>query len=481
MVERGEATSDEQRERLFLARGTARGMQVVAALLLLNALLGPLSYFIATDTVRLSPALLGGVVALVVLAYVHLGQVGRAMVVFIWGGTLIPIWGALRGYGLLDGNLLFLPVAAMGAGFMLGTRHAIAVTAVIGAAVIGILALELTGHGFAAPPSETRMPHAISAAFAVLLGAIVGARSTRAYRAQYEQTLELSRNLEIKVQERTAELEEAVETLRRTRDELVESGTLASLGAMVAGVSHELNTPLGNALMASTTVDAELDALAGRMSSGQLTRSAFEAALATARDANRLGTNAVARAGELVSRFKQVAIDRVSERRREFELVDLVEDTLATLRPGLAAQPWVLSSAVPDGLVLDSFPGPLGQVLANLVQNAIVHGFEGRERGEVRVSASAAGDWIDISVSDDGTGMPVAVLAHVFEPFFTTRLGRGGSGLGLSICHRLVARVLGGELLVQSQPGQGSEFRIRLPRVAPAGVGMDPPVRPSNA
>lgn len=84
-------------------------------------------------------------------------------------------------------------------------------------------------------------------------------------------------------------------------------------------------------------------------------------------------------------------------------------------------------------------------------------------------------------MSDNGIGMPATVLAHVFEPFFTTRLGRGGSGLGLSICHRLVARVLGGELLVQSQPGQGSEFRIRLPRVAPAGVGMDPPVRPSNA
>lgn len=477
MVERVAAPSEVQRERLFLARGTALGMQFVAGLLLLNAIVGPLSFFLATGALRPSPALLGGLIGLIVLGFVHRGRVKEAMIAFIWGGTLIPIWGLLRGYGLLDGNLLFLPVAAMGAGFMLGARHAVAVTAVVFAALAYVLAQELGGQGFAPPPAETRVPHAISAVFAVLLGAIVGARSTRAYRDQYEQILELSRNLESKVEERTAELNAAVETLTRTRDELVEAGTLASLGGMVAGVSHELNTPIGNALMASTTVQSHLETLLGRFSSGALKRSEFEALLRSAEDANRLSTASIARAAELVASFKQVAVDRVSERRREFALAELVEDTLATLRPGLKGRPWRLSSEVPAGLVLDSYPGPLGQVLTNLVQNAVVHAFEDRDRdrGEVRVTAREEGGWVELVVSDDGVGMPPATLARIFEPFFTTRLGRGGSGLGLAICHRLAARVLGGELTAASRPGEGSEFRLRLPRIAPGEIAAARP------
>lgn len=467
MQDSSKASSDEQRERLFQARGTARGMQAIAALLLLNAVIGPLSFYVTTGALRLSPALVGGVVGVVVLAFVHRGSIGAAMRVFIWGGTLIPIWGLYRGYGLLDGNLLFLPVAAMGAGFMLGTRHAVAVGLVATVAVLGLLWLELSGQGFVPPPMDTRIPHAISAIFAVVLGAIVGARSTRAYRDQYEQTLALSRGLEANVQARTAELNEALRNLTRAQDELVESGTLASLGAMVAGVSHELNTPIGNALMASTTVHADLEALEQRMATGQLTRSEFAASLAHAVEASRLCTASIERAAELVASFKQVAVDRASERRREFDLGELVEDILATLRPGLKTQPWVLRAEVPREVRMDSFPGPLGQVLTNLVQNALVHGFEGREEGVVQVSASEDGDAVRIVVADDGIGMAPGTLAQIFHPFFTTRLGRGGSGLGLSICHRIVARVLGGELSAQSRPGEGSRFEIRLPRVAP--------------
>lgn len=471
MQDSANASSDEQRERLFQARGTARGMQAIAALLLINAVVGPMSFYLTTGSLRLSPALVGGVVGVAVLALVHRGWIGGAMRVFIWGGTLIPIWGLYRGYGLLDGNLLFLPVAAMGAGFMLGTRHAVAVSSVAAVAVLGLLWLELSGQGYVPPPLETRVPHAISAIFAVLLGAIVGARSTRAYRDQYEQTLALSRGLEANVQARTAELNEALRNLTRAQDELVESGTLASLGAMVAGVSHELNTPIGNALMASTTVHADLEALGQRMATGQLTRREFEVSLAHALEASRLCTASIERAAELVASFKQVAVDRASERRREFDLGELVEDLLATLRPGLKTQPWVLRADMPRGVRMDSYPGPLGQVLTNLVQNAVVHGFDGREQGVVQVTASDDGDAVRVVVADDGIGMAPATLAQIFDPFFTTRLGRGGSGLGLSICHRIVARVLGGELSAQSRPGEGSRFEIRLPKVAPIDHG----------
>lgn len=468
MVDRGTDPSEAQRERLFLARGTARGMQLVAGLLLLNAVVGPLSFYLTTGVLRPSPALLGGLVGLAVLALVRKDRVRWAMVTFIWGGTLIPVWGLLRGYGLLDGNLLFLPVASMGAGFMLGTRHAVVISALACTTIGWVFLQEIGGHGFPVPPVDTRTPHAVSAIFAVVLGAIVGARSTRAYREQYERTMELSRDLEAKVAQRTAELNDAVQTLSKAQDELVHAGTLASLGVMVAGVSHELNTPIGNALMASTTAQAKVEQLARRFGDGALTRSEFQAGLREVEEALGLCTASVSRAAELVASFKQVAVDRVSERRRAFRLSDLVEDTLATLRPGMKGQPWALVAEVPGDLVLDSFPGPLGQVLTNLVQNALLHAFEGRERGEVRITATGEGDRVVLRVRDDGIGIAAAVLPRIFEPFFTTKLGRGGSGLGLSICFRLASRVLGGELSAESRPGEGCTFQLVLPRVAPA-------------
>lgn len=281
----------------------------------------------------------------------------------------------------------------------------------------------------------------------------------------------LNVELEARVTERTVELETALQQLRVTQQELVHAETLASLGSMVAGISHELNTPLGNAVTVLTTLEEQIRDLATHAAAGVLRKSTLYDFVTNSSDMSALALRSVERAAELVRSFKQVAIDQVSERRRAFDLRAVVDDFVATLRPGLLKhQPWIIDVDVSSGIECDSFPGVLGQVLTNLVQNASLHAFTGRDQGRIRIAVTRQKDVVDVLVEDDGIGMDAATLAHIFDPFFTTALGRGGSGLGLSICRRLVVSVLGGELTATSVPGMGSRFILCLPIIAPGRV-----------
>jgi signal transduction histidine kinase len=175
------------------------------------------------------------------------------------------------------------------------------------------------------------------------------------------------------------------------------------------------------------------------------------------------------RAAALVSSFKQVAVDQTSSQRRSFELREVVDEVLLTLQPTLRGMHCRIELQVPEALMLDSYPGALGQVLTNLISNAVTHAFDGREGGIITISAAAGeGDTIVFSVADNGRGIPEALQKKVFEPFFTTRLGQGGTGLGLHIVFNAVTRVLGGQISLRSQPGQGSVFELRIPCVAPS-------------
>ena len=282
------------------------------------------------------------------------------------------------------------------------------------------------------------------------------------------ETLRASeRLLEERVQQRTAELSSTVERLQKTQAELVQSEKLASLGALVAGVAHELNTPIGNALTVSTTLQDNTRALKDDMERGEMRKSTLVRYIDDALPMSELITRACERASSLVSSFKRVAVDQTSEHRRRFDLHGLVEDVCNSLRPGFKNATWKMEVDVPDHLECDSYPGPLGQVVANLVQNAAIHAFGNREDGVLRITAAAKPDGMQLEIIDDGAGMPPEVLSQIFDPFYTTRLGQGGSGLGLSICMNIVTGVLGGSLLAFSQPGQGSRFVIRFPRVAP--------------
>ena len=301
---------------------------------------------------------------------------------------------------------------------------------------------------------------------------------TQRKRAQAELR-QLNDELESRVAERTAdlaasnaELSTAIERLRRTQDDLVRSERLASLGSLVAGVAHELNTPLGSVLLASSTLGDGIDELGALLNRGELKRSQLDDFLAHQSDACQLVQRNAQRAAELISRFKQVAVDQSTDQRRRFDLGEVVEEVMATLQPRLRKTVHRAVLDVPPGLRMDSYPGPLGQVLTNLVMNALIHGL-GDRPGTIEVVARSAGDEVEIEVADDGVGILAEHLPRLFDPFFTTKLGEGGSGLGLHIVFGLVERTLGGRISVHSTPGQGARFCLRLPRQAPEAAAED--------
>jgi signal transduction histidine kinase len=233
-------------------------------------------------------------------------------------------------------------------------------------------------------------------------------------------------------------------------------------------VAHELNTPIGNAVLIGSTLAQDMRVLESAFRSGELRKSTLEAIIGDGTRAVGLLDQSLSQARDLISSFKQVAIDQSSERRRSFMLADLVRDIRETVKPSMRNDGWQLETELAPELQMDSYPGPLGQVITNLLQNAFFHGLQENTAGLVRIEARAIeDDWVEICISDNGRGIPPENLGRIFDPFFTTRLGQGGSGLGLSIVYRLITTLLGGHISVDSTPGEGTRFIVALPRKAP--------------
>jgi PAS domain S-box-containing protein len=297
-------------------------------------------------------------------------------------------------------------------------------------------------------------------------------------KALESELLQLNSHLEQRVLERTQALDRSnqellltMQTLERTQQELTESDKLASLGSLVAGVAHELNTPIGNALMAASSMADEVVRMQQTVASGAMKRSAFEHFMARVAEGSDLTLRSLQRAVVLISSFKQVAVDQASERRRSFDLAQVLTEVIDTLRPQLKRASARLELKLHEGITMDSYPGPLGQVIINLFTNAVAHGLEGRDSGLITVSTRRLGDGrVQIHVADNGAGIAAEHLGQIFDPFFTTKLGRGGSGLGLSVSHRIVTKVLGGQISIRSRPGQGARFELKLPTSAPEVV-----------
>lgn len=292
---------------------------------------------------------------------------------------------------------------------------------------------------------------------------------------------QLNASLEARVEERTHELEQSntslIDTLgnlERTRDDLVQSEKLASLGALVAGVAHEMNTPIGNALLVATTLNAEIDTFA-KSAAEKLTRSALEQHIASTITGSGMLVSNLERAAELVAGFKQLAVDQTSEQRRVYALHTMVDEVMVAMRPALKRAPYQMEIDVPADITLDGYPGPLSRVLVNFINNALLHAFEGRAEGHMSLRAKFLdADRIELVFADDGAGMPADVLRRIFDPFYTTKLGRGGSGLGMHIAYSIITVMHGGHLEVTSTPGQGAQFRCVLPAIAPMGVDRHP-------
>jgi signal transduction histidine kinase len=305
--------------------------------------------------------------------------------------------------------------------------------------------------------------------FLLAMGLVLFA--ARRISATEEEVRLLNAHLEARVEERTEALErsnqtltETLQRLEQTQDELVESEKLASLGALVAGVAHELNTPIGNALMAASTLSDEAKGFAGTAKSG-MTRSAFDAHLANTQTGTAMIMTNIARAAELISGFKQLAVDQTSAQRRVFNLGNELADIRVAMGPTLRAQPVLLIIGQGVGtIMMDSYPGALSSSIINLINNSILHGFEGRRGGVITIDSRLVDpEHVEIVFADDGNGMTDAVRKHLFEPFFTTKLGRGGSGLGMHIVYNNVTKLLGGRIELESSPGNGTRYRLLLP------------------
>ncbi|MFA9215472.1 MAG: PAS domain-containing protein [Sphingomonadaceae bacterium] len=300
-----------------------------------------------------------------------------------------------------------------------------------------------------------------------VMGVMGIARDVTAFQQNADELRRHRDQLEQLVSARTAELSRTVEQLQRTQNELVQAEKLASLGALVAGISHELNTPLGNLLTISSALRDEHAGFLQQLTQGAITRSALQQRFARDQEMLELVERSARRAADLIDNFKQVAVDQTSDHRHRFDLHELV----AAQVPGLLAEAGrkavVIHNQIAPGIACDSFPGPLGQVVTHLLQNALRHAFDGRAGGSIQLSCVRDDEQLALSVSDDGIGMDAAMLLRIFDPFFTTKLGRGGSGLGLPVCKRIANGVLAGDLVAQSQPGHGSSFTLTMSRTAP--------------
>ena len=257
----------------------------------------------------------------------------------------------------------------------------------------------------------------------------------------------------------------ALEDLRRTQADLIQAEKMASLGGLVAGVAHEINTPLGNALMGATHLQDRLTVLARQAGGGNLRRSDFAEFQETADEIARLLVLNLQQACELVQSFKQVAADQTSGEERLFLLKPYLEDLATSLSPSWRRAGHSLRVECPETIEIDGYPGVLAQILTNLVMNSITHAYREGQQGRLLITATAQGpDMVTLVYSDDGRGIAPADLGRVFDPFFTTRRGAGSTGLGLHIVYNLVVNRLGGKVAVDSFPDSGVRFTIRFPR-----------------
>jgi signal transduction histidine kinase len=263
------------------------------------------------------------------------------------------------------------------------------------------------------------------------------------------------------------ELLESMHHLEQTRKELIESEKLAALGGLVAGVAHEINTPVGIAVSTASYLSERTQAAQAVWREGRFEPAAQQQYFSDAQESARLLLSNAQRVARLVANFRQLAVDRVSEERRPFDLRACVDDTLRDLKPRLDEAGVALHVDVPAGIAMDSYPVALVQVLTNLVVNALQHAFAPGQPGSITVTARVGDDdAVQLAFSDDGQGIDSALRDRVFEPFFTTRRMHGGTGLGLYIVNQLVTRQLGGTVVLEATAGRGARFDMRFARVA---------------
>ena len=288
--------------------------------------------------------------------------------------------------------------------------------------------------------------------------------------------------LEQRVDDRTLALHTSNQELRSTlaslkdaQIEIQRSDRLAALGSLVAGVAHELNTPIGNSVTVASTLHEISKEFERDMTLG-LTRTALAKYVASNVQASDLLLRNLHNAAELIGSFKRVAVDRTSAQRRKFLLAEVTKETVLTMGANIRRSTHEVKIEINPNIEMEAYPGLLGQILSNLINNAMLHGFEGRSGGMVSITARRLPEHlpeaVELVVADNGAGIPEHILGRIFDPFFTTKLGQGGSGLGLNIVYNLITDVLGGSIRVESRYGEGTQFLMILPLVTTGSSGQ---------
>ena len=274
------------------------------------------------------------------------------------------------------------------------------------------------------------------------------------------QDLEESRDI---LEYRTIELSETLAKLQTTQKQLVESEKMAALGGLVAGVAHEINTPLGTSITVASTLKDETKLFLAQVEQGQLKRSTLNNYLSVAQESSELIVNNLYRAGELVQSFKQVAVDQTSQERRSFQIKEYLEEILLNLKPKFKQTKHTVKIIGDENLKIDSYPGAFAQVITNLIINSLVHAYQPEEAGNMQLELIEQPELLLIKYSDDGCGIPPESLKKIFEPFFTTARDRGGTGLGMHLVYNLVVQQLQGHITVESEVDRYTVFKITLP------------------
>jgi signal transduction histidine kinase len=281
--------------------------------------------------------------------------------------------------------------------------------------------------------------------------------------------LDKLRNNEKKIQsELLIERDNATQSydkLQEAQSQLIATEKMASLGTLVAGVAHEVNTPLGVSVTMASTISSSCTQFLSDVKTGELSRSKLERFESDTAKSFELLENSLQNAAQLIHSFKQVAVDQTSSKRRVFNLLDTLNEITQTLHHKIKQTEIKFTVEGPEDIELDSFPGPLGQVITNLFNNAMLHGFDGKAEGGIKINFNMLGGEVRLLFSDNGVGVAEESIKKLFDPFYTTKLGKGGSGLGLNIVHSIVTNLMGGKIHVESRIG--TTFEIKLPLIAP--------------
>jgi len=281
---------------------------------------------------------------------------------------------------------------------------------------------------------------------------------------------DLNNQLEQRVKRRTAQLEaangelrEALDTLQHTQKQLVESEKMVALGGLVAGIAHEINTPIGVGVTAASALDERVKSFTQLFENSQLKKSDLKKFIGTVAETSNIILPNLQRAADLIRSFKQIAVDQTSEQPRQFNVCTYLNEILLSLKPALKKTKHTVEIKCSQQVELYSYPGHFAQIITNLLTNSLTHAYDEEQTGLMVLEVSSQQGWLHFHYSDDGKGIPEADLPKIFEPFFTTTRGQGGSGLGLSMIYNIITQNMGGQIHCESTLGKGTSFYFNIP------------------